>query len=91
MRARLQRVVLVECVVQTNGECSDVRVARGLDPSFGLNEEAIKAAQQWRFRPGVRQGEPVPVFVTWKSRSRCVNHDPAAAQAPRRASARLGL
>jgi TonB family protein len=57
-------VVLVECVVQTNGECSDVRVARGLDPGFGLNEEAIKAAQQWRFRPGMRQGEPVPVFVT---------------------------
>ena len=30
----------------------------------GPDEEAIKAAAQWRFRPGMRRGEPVPVLVT---------------------------
>jgi protein TonB len=64
MRARLQGVVLIECIVETNGQCSGTRVVRGLDPSFGLNEEAVKAADQWRFRPGTRFGTAVPVIVT---------------------------
>jgi protein TonB len=64
MRARVQGPVLVECVVQTDGTCSDIRVLRSLDPAFGLDQEAIKAARQWRFRPGTRMGTPVPVLVT---------------------------
>ena len=64
MYARAQGVVLVECVVQTNGVCTDIRVRRSLNPAFGLDEEAIKAAAQWRFRPATRRGEPVPVLVT---------------------------
>ena len=54
----------VECVVTTNGTCTDTRVVRSLDPTFGLDQEAIKAARLFRFRPGVRQGEPVAVLVT---------------------------
>lgn len=64
MRARVQGSVIVECVVQASGMCSDIRVIRSLEPSFGLNDEAIKAARQWRFRPGTRMGAPVPVVVT---------------------------
>jgi len=63
MRARAQGSILVECVVQTNGMCSNIRVVGGLTPAFGLDEEAIKAAAQWRFRPGMRRGQPVPVLV----------------------------
>jgi protein TonB len=64
MRARVQGTVWVECVVQTNGMCTNTRVARSLDPLFGLDQEALKAARQFRFRPGTRKGEPVPVLVT---------------------------
>ena len=64
MRARLQGAVLVECIVETNGQCRGVRIVRGLNPSFGLNEEAVRAAQEWRFRPGTRLGQAVPVVVT---------------------------
>jgi protein TonB len=64
MRARVQGSVIVECVVQTTGTCTNIRIVRALEPSFGLNDEAIKAARQWRFKPGTRRGEPVPVFVT---------------------------
>jgi outer membrane biosynthesis protein TonB len=32
--------------------------------SLGLDQEAINAAAQWRFRPGLRRGQPVPVRVT---------------------------
>jgi TonB family protein len=64
MRARIQGTVWVECVVATNGTCTDTRVVRSLDPTFGLDQEALKAARQFRFRPGIRQGEPVAVLVT---------------------------
>ena len=64
MRARIQGTVWVECVVQTNGQCSDTHVIRSLDPTFGLDQEAIKAAKLFRFRPGMRLGEPVAVLVT---------------------------
>lgn len=64
MRARIQGTVWVECIVQTNGLCSDTHVVRSLDPTFGLDQEAIKAAKLFRFRPGMRLGEPVAVLVT---------------------------
>lgn len=64
MRARIQGKVLVECVVEMNGVCTNIRVVRSLDPTFGLDEEALKAARSFRFRPGTRMGEPVPVLVT---------------------------
>jgi len=64
MRAKVQGGVLLECVVQTDGTVGDVRVLRSLDTTYGLDQEAIKAAKQWKFAPGTRNGEPVPVMVT---------------------------
>lgn len=63
MRARAQGVITVECVVEPNGECGDVRIARAFTPPYGLDQQAIDAARRWRFRPGTRGGEPVPVLV----------------------------
>jgi TonB family protein len=64
MRARIQGIVWLECVVQPNGVCTDIQVVRSLDPTFGLDQKAVAAASQWRFAPGTRFGEPVPVLVT---------------------------
>ena len=64
MRAKIQGSVWLECIVLPDGSVGNVRVTRSLDPRFGLDEEAIKAARQWRFRPGLRMGEPVSVIVT---------------------------
>jgi TonB family protein len=64
MRARAQGAITVECVVQTTGVCANIRVKHSFNPTFGLEQEAIKAAAQWRFRPGTRRGEPVAVLVT---------------------------
>ena len=64
MRAKIQGEVLLECIVQPDGTVGNVRVVRSLDGAFGLDQEAIKAARQWRFAPGTRQGQPVPVLVT---------------------------
>jgi TonB family protein len=64
MRAKVQGTVLLECIVRSDGSVGDVQVVRSLDSTFGLDSEAIKAARKWRFAPGVRMGEPVPVVVT---------------------------
>jgi TonB family protein len=64
MRAKVQGSVWLECVVMPDGSVGEVKVTRSLDPIFGLDQEAIKAAKMWRFRPGMRQGEPVPVIIT---------------------------
>ncbi|MEO5740187.1 MAG: TonB family protein [Vicinamibacterales bacterium] len=64
MRAKIQGEVLLECIVQPDGSVGNIRVVRSLDSAFGLDQEAIKAARQWRFQPGTKQGTPVPVLVT---------------------------
>jgi TonB family protein len=61
MRAKVQGVVVLECIVMPDGTVAEARVKRSLP--FGLDDEAIKAARQWRFSPGLRQGEPVPVII----------------------------
>ena len=64
MRAKVQGTVLLECVVLPDGTVGRVDVVKSLDPTFGLDQEAVKAAKQWRFQPGTRLGEPVAVLVT---------------------------
>ena len=64
MRARVEGVVTLECVVLPDGSVGDVRVIRSLDPVFGLDQEAIVAARRWRFRAGRLDGQPVPVIVS---------------------------
>lgn len=66
MRAKVQGVVRLEGVVLADGSVGDVKVTRSLDPVFGLDQEAIKAAKQFRFVPGTRFGEPVAVLVSFE-------------------------
>lgn len=64
MRAKVQGSVVLECIVRPDGSVGDVQVVRSLDPNFGLDQQAVTAAKKWRFAPGTRMGEPVPVLVT---------------------------
>lgn len=64
MRAKVQGIVVLECVVRPDGTVGEVQVTRSLDPTFGLDQEAIKAAKGWRFAPGTRMGEPVSVLIS---------------------------
>jgi len=64
MRAKVQGMVLLACVVRADGTVGQVRVIRSLDPTFGLDQQAIAAAKLWRFAPGTRFGEPVAVQIT---------------------------
>lgn len=64
MRAKIQGTVILECIVLPDGTVGQVSILKSLDPVFGLDQEAIKAAKQWRFRPGRKQGQPVAVLVS---------------------------
>ncbi len=64
MRAKVQGSVWLEAIVMTDGAIGDIRLVKSLDPVFGLDQEAIKAARQWKFAPGTRAGRPVPVIIT---------------------------
>jgi periplasmic protein TonB len=64
MRAKVQGTVWVECVVLPDGTVGEANVTKSLDSVFGLDQEALKAAKRWRFIPGRRLGQPVPVLVT---------------------------
>ncbi len=63
MRAKIQGTVWVEAIVMPDGSVGNVQITRSLDPTFGLDQEAVKAVRRWRFVPGTRQGQPVPVLV----------------------------
>jgi TonB family protein len=60
--AKYQGTVLLYVEVQPDGRASHIRVARAL--GLGLDERAIEAVRQWRFTPGTKEGQPVPVAAT---------------------------
>lgn len=64
MRAKIQGVVVVEVVVLADGSVdpSRVRITRSLDR--GLDQQAVIAVSQWRFRPSERLGRAVASRVT---------------------------
>ncbi len=55
-RLKIEGEVLVEVVFSASGRLQVRRVVRGL--GHGLDESALRAAQQIRFRPAVRDGAP---------------------------------
>ncbi len=63
-RARIQGGVRLDAVVTANGDVSDVKVTRSLDSTFGLDTQAVNAAKQWKFKPGMKDGKPVAVQVS---------------------------
>lgn len=64
MQQKIQGSVWLEIVVLANGNVGDVAVTRSLDKEFGLDNQAVAATRQWKFRPGRKSGKPVPVRVT---------------------------
>ena len=62
-RARIHGEVHLEAIVNTNGSVGPVRIVKSLDATFGLDQEAVKAAQQRLYRPGMYSGKPVPFVV----------------------------
>jgi TonB family protein len=56
---RIEGVVVLYAIIRSDGTVDGVRVLEGFDER--LNENARKALQQWRFRPGTRNGQPIDI------------------------------
>ena len=56
-KAKLQGVVVLYAEVDVNGQVRNIRVMRSL--GLGLDDKAIEAVRQWRFRPALRDGQPI--------------------------------
>ena len=64
-RARMRRIegkVQLEFVVGRDGGVRDATVAAAAPQGF-FEDAALRAVKQWRFRPGTKNGEAVPVRV----------------------------
>jgi TonB family protein len=61
-RLRVQGEVLVEVVFSASGELRVLRVTQGL--GHGLDEAALRAAEQIRFKPASRGGQPIDSTAT---------------------------
>ncbi len=59
--AKVSGVVLVNLVVDEQGRPQNVHILRGLGD--GLDEKAVEAVKQYKFKPAMVDGTPVPVTL----------------------------
>jgi TonB family protein len=59
-RARIQGVVVLECIIGKDGQVKDVKVLRGLP--LGLTESAVDAVTSWKFKASTLNEKPVEVL-----------------------------
>jgi len=60
-KAKHQGSVVIYIVVDVQGSVTDARVVKPL--GLGLDEKALDTVRSWKFKPGMRNGVPVPVKV----------------------------
>jgi TonB family protein len=61
-KAKHQGTVLLYVEIDPSGRATNIRVQRSL--GLGLDEKAIEAVKQWKFKPGYKDGKPVLVAAT---------------------------
>lgn len=57
--AKVTGVVVVEAIIDSNGNVDRVRIVKDLP--MGLGDAAVRAVKQWKFKPGRHNGKPVDV------------------------------
>jgi periplasmic protein TonB len=59
--ARVQGVVILECVISPQGKVTEAKVLRSIPL---LEQAALEAVKQWVYTPTLLNGVPVPVVMT---------------------------
>ena len=60
--AKITGSVRLSVLIGADGVPQEIRVLKSLDP--GLDQNAMDAVSKWRFKPGTKDGQPVPVLTT---------------------------
>jgi TonB family protein len=60
--ALLQGTVRISVEIGTDGLAHNAQVVSGL--GMGLDETAVEAVQHWVFKPGMKDGQPIPVAAS---------------------------
>jgi TonB family protein len=60
-KAKFQGIVQLMVVVGSDGHVYNIRVRQSL--GMGLDEKAIEAVKNWRFRPATLNGQPVSTQI----------------------------
>jgi len=68
-KAKYQGTVVLQAVITPDGRAIEIQVVKG--PGLGLEEKAVEAVKQWRFKPAVGPGGKavavvVPIEVTFR-------------------------
>lgn len=61
---RAQGKVTLQAVIEVDGTIGDVRVEKGVPEAPALEEAAVEAVRQWRYKPALRNGTPVRIYFT---------------------------
>jgi TonB family protein len=59
---KMQGFCLIELIVDIHGDPRNIRITKSLTPS--LDQKALQAVAQYRFKPATKDGQPVPVLIT---------------------------
>ncbi len=74
-RLGVEGIATVEARIAADGAVGSARIVGSL--GHGLDQNALVAVRQWRFRPALRSGQPIPVWadidVEFSLRSEAVN------------------
>lgn len=61
-KAKYQGTVVLQAIITADGRAIEIQVVKG--PGLGLEEKAVEAVKQWRFKPALGPGgKPVSVIV----------------------------
>jgi protein TonB len=61
LRTHVQGVVILEAIIDGTGRVDAVQVLRSIPL---LDQAAVNAVRQWRYRPALLNGSPLPVIMT---------------------------
>jgi TonB family protein len=81
-KAGIEGTVVLHIEVEPDGKPQNILVLRSLDSD--LDQEAILAVSQWRFKPGMKDGKPVTVAATVEVNFRLLQSDEYTAAASER-------
>ena len=60
--AKINGICIIQLIVDSYGLPQNPRVVRSLDK--GLDQNALKAVRQYRFKPAMKGDQPVAVMIT---------------------------